>query len=121
MPTQEITGISTEEFWKRYAKKGAIGLGKPSLWAHAFIFTGERPDGFDWLAESDLVVESLRLRRTIGENFTPRREGTRFMCREIKCKSSGFGKGKTITCLTSHIRKFILPQLQFPKSRRGPV
>ncbi len=83
MATEEIAGISTEEFWKRYAKKGAVGLvggtiwihraicetqalvtpdHKPSLWAHAFIFTGKRPDGFDWLAESDLVVEPLRLR-----------------------------------------------------------
>ncbi len=83
MATEEITGISTDEFWKRYAKKGAIGLvggtiwihraicemqalvtpdHRPSLWAHAFIFTGKRPDGFDWLAESDLVVEPLRLR-----------------------------------------------------------
>ena len=68
MSTQEITGISTEEFWKRYVKKGAIGLvggtlwihqaiceaealvtpdHKSSLWAHAFIFTGKRPDGYD--------------------------------------------------------------------------
>lgn len=87
MPVEEITGISTEEFWQRYAKKGAVGLvggtfwihkaiceaqalitpdGKPSLWAHAFIFTGRRPDGFDWLAESDLVVEPHRLRIVNG-------------------------------------------------------
>jgi hypothetical protein len=83
MATQEITGISTQEFWARYAKKGAVGLvggtlwihraiceaqalitpdHKPSLWAHAFIFTGKRPDGLDWIAESDLVVEPFRLR-----------------------------------------------------------
>lgn len=83
MATEEIPGISTEEFWKRYAKKGAVGLvggtlwihraiceaqalitpdHKPSLWAHAFIFTGKRSDGFNWLAESDLVVKPLRLR-----------------------------------------------------------
>ena len=94
MPTQDIAGISTEEFWARYAKMGAVGLvggtlwihraiceaealvtpdNRPSLWAQAFIFTGKRPDGYDWLVESDLVVEPLRLRRTIGENFTPRR------------------------------------------------
>jgi hypothetical protein len=83
MPTNEIAGISIQEFWARYAKKGAVGLvggtlwihraiceaqalitpdGKPSLWAHAFVFTGKRPDGNDWLAESDLVVEPFRLR-----------------------------------------------------------
>ena len=83
MPIEEIRAISTQEFWARYAKKGAVGLvggklwihraiceaqalitpdHKPSLWAHAFLFTGKRPDGFDWLAESDLMVEPLRLR-----------------------------------------------------------
>jgi hypothetical protein len=83
MPAQEITGISTEVFWTRYAKKGAVGLvggtlwihraiceaqalitpdRKPSLWAHAFIFTGRRPDGQEWIAESDIVVEPLRMR-----------------------------------------------------------
>ncbi len=83
MPIQEITGISRPEFWSRYAKKGAVGLvggtlwihraiceaqalvtpdHRPSLWAHAFVLTGRRPDGFDWLAESDLVVEPFRLR-----------------------------------------------------------
>ncbi len=100
MPTQEITGLSTEEFWQRYAKKGAVGLvggtlwihraiceaqalitpvGKPSLWAHAFIFTGKRPDGFDWLAESDLVVEPLLLRIVNGaqENRIDKYYGTK--------------------------------------------
>ncbi len=83
MSTDEITGISTQEFWARYAKKGAVGLvggtlwihraicetqalvtpdHQRSLWAHAFIFTGKRQDGYDWLAESDLVVDPLRLR-----------------------------------------------------------
>ena len=87
MPTQEIPGISPAEFWQRYANKGAVGLvsgtlwihraiceaqalitpdGKPSLWAHAFIFTGKRPDGHDWIAESDIVVKPLRLRIVNG-------------------------------------------------------
>ena len=71
MPIQEITGISTQEFWARYAKKGAVGLvggtlwihraiceaqalitpdHRPSLWAHAFVLTGKRADGHEWLA-----------------------------------------------------------------------
>lgn len=83
MAIEEIEGISREEFWKRYAKKGAIGLvggtswihraiceaqalvtpdKKPSLWAHAFLFTGRRPDGYDWIAESDISVELSRMR-----------------------------------------------------------
>jgi hypothetical protein len=77
MPPQEVVGISAEEFWERYAKRGAVGLvggtswihkaicdaqtlitpdNKPSLWAHAFVFLGRRADGYDWLAESDIVV-----------------------------------------------------------------
>ena len=83
MSIEEIAGISREEFWKRYSRKGAVGLvggtscihraiceaqalitpdKKPSLWAHAFLFTGRRPDGSDWLAESDITVELLRMR-----------------------------------------------------------
>jgi hypothetical protein len=87
MPAVEIAGISRAAFWEQYAKKGAIGLvggtlwihqaiceaqalvtpdHKPSLWAHAFVFTGKSPDGFVWLAESDLVVEPVRLRIVNG-------------------------------------------------------
>jgi len=61
MITQEIAGISTQEFWALYSKKGAVGLvggtlwihraickaqalitpdRKPGIWAHAFIFKG---------------------------------------------------------------------------------
>jgi hypothetical protein len=87
MSIEEVEGISREEFWKRYAKKGAIGLvggtlwihraiceaqalvtpdRKPSLWAHAFLFTGKRPDGYDWIAESDITVELSRIRIVNG-------------------------------------------------------
>ncbi len=83
MPIQEITDVSIKEFWARYAKKGAVGLvggtswihkaicdaqalvtpdKKPSLWAHAFLFTGRRPDGHDWIAESDITVELSGMR-----------------------------------------------------------
>jgi hypothetical protein len=111
MPTQEITGISTEEFWARYAKKGAVGLvggtlwihraiceaqalitpdRKPSLWAHAFIFTGRRPDGYDWLAESDIVVEPLKLRIVNGaqENRIDKYYGTKTA---LHCAVLNFG------------------------------
>jgi hypothetical protein len=37
MPTEEITGVSTEEFWARYAKKGAIGLVRGTLWIHQAV------------------------------------------------------------------------------------
>ncbi len=111
MAIEEITGISTDEFWTRYAKKGAVGLvggtlwihraicgaqalitpdHKPSLWAHAFIFTGERPDGFDWLAESDLVVEPLRLRIANGAqaNRIDKYSGTK---KALRCAVLDFG------------------------------
>jgi hypothetical protein len=83
MSIEEISEVSREEFWKRYAQKGAVGLvggtswihraiceaqalvtsdKKPSLWAHAFLFTGWRPDGYNWIAESDITVELYRMR-----------------------------------------------------------
>jgi hypothetical protein len=37
MSIEEITGISTEEFWTRYAKKGAVGLVGGTLWIHQAI------------------------------------------------------------------------------------
>ena len=99
MPIQKISSISTKEFWQQYAKKGAVGLvggtlwihraiceaqalitpdGKPSLWAHAFVFTGKRPDGQEWIAESDIVVEPLRMRIINGaqENRISKYYGT---------------------------------------------
>jgi hypothetical protein len=114
MPVEETAGISTEEFWKRYARKGAVGLaggtlwihravceaeslvtpdGKPSLWAHAFIFTGKGPDGFDRLAESDLVVEPLRLRIVNGaqENRIDKYYSTK---KALHCAVLDFGLSK---------------------------
>jgi hypothetical protein len=99
MSIEEIAGVSREEFWKRCARKGMIGLvggtssihqaicgaqalvtpdKKPSLWAHAFIFTGRRPDGSDWIAESDITVELVRMRIINGaqENRISKYYGT---------------------------------------------
>jgi hypothetical protein len=99
MSIEEIEGVSREEFWKRYAKKGAVGLvggtswihraiceaqalvtpdKKPSLWAHVFLFTGRRPDGYDWIAESDITVELVRMRIVNGaqENRIDKYYGT---------------------------------------------
>jgi hypothetical protein len=111
MSTEEIVGISREEFWKRYAKKGAIGLvggtlwihraiceaqalvtpdRKPSLWAHAFLFTGKRPDGYDWIAESDITVELSRMRIVNGaqENRVDKYYGTE---KALHCAVLDFG------------------------------
>jgi hypothetical protein len=80
---EEVQGIPREEFWRRYAKKGVVALvggtsiihkavcdaqalitpdGRSSLWAHAFLFTGERTGGYDWIVESDIVIEFNRMR-----------------------------------------------------------
>lgn len=111
MPVQEITGISVQEFWARYAKKGAVGLvggtlwihraiceaqalitpdGKPSLWAHAFIFTGKKPDGHDWIVESDIVVKPFRLKIVNGaqENRIGKYYGTD---KALNCAVLDFG------------------------------
>jgi hypothetical protein len=111
MSIEEIAGISTEEFWKRYAKKGAVGLvggtlwihraiceaqslvtpdKKPSLWAHAFLFTGRRPDDYDWIAESDITVELSRMRIINGaqENRIDKYYGTE---KALHCAVLDFG------------------------------
>jgi hypothetical protein len=115
MPIEEIEGISREEFWKRYAKKGAVGLvggtssihraiceaqalvapeSKPSLWAHAFIFAGKRPDGYDWIAESDITVELTKMRIINGaqENRIDKYYGTR---KALHCAVLDFGLSDT--------------------------
>jgi hypothetical protein len=108
---EEIIGISREEFWKRYARKGAVGLvggtlwihraiceaqalitpdKKPSLWAHAFLFTGKKPDGYDWIAESDITVEVTRMRIINGaqENRIDKYYGTE---KALHCAVLDFG------------------------------
>ncbi|MEW6162543.1 MAG: hypothetical protein AB1606_04435 [Nitrospirota bacterium] len=78
MSVEEVSNITNAEFWGRYLKRGAVGLvggttwihkaireaealitpdKKPSVWAHAFIFTGRKPDGHEWIAESSLITE----------------------------------------------------------------
>jgi hypothetical protein len=111
MSMEEIERISREEFWKRYAQKGAVGLvggtlwihraiceaqalvtpdKKPSLWAHAFLFTGQRPDGYDWIAESDITVELSRMRIINGaqENRIDKYYGTE---KALNCAVLDFG------------------------------
>jgi hypothetical protein len=102
---------SREAFWRQYAKKGAVGLvggtlwihraiceaqalitpdKKPSLWAHAFLFTGRRPDGYDWISESDITVELFRMRIVNGaqENRIDKYYGTK---NALHCAVLDFG------------------------------
>ena len=111
MSIEEIEGISREEFWKQCARKGAVGLvggtswihraiceaqelvtpdKKPSLWAHAFLFTGKKSDGHDWIVESDITVELSRMRVVNGaqENRIDKYYGTE---KALHCAVLDFG------------------------------
>ncbi len=82
-------GLTNEQFVKKYAKPGCIGLvgadnlidnsikkaqklitkdGKNSLWSHAFIFSGIRADGQWWIIESDLEFHLKQTRLGVQEN-----------------------------------------------------
>ena len=83
-----LRGLSNLEFLKRFASPGCVGLlggsstidrairrgqkgldgGKASLWSHAVLFEGERPDGRQWLIESDFEVGKGQLRNGVQEN-----------------------------------------------------
>ncbi len=84
-----VNGISNEEFLRKYASAGRVGLAcgsfridslirraqrhvneqkEWSLWSHALIFQGERADGHHWVIESDLDVHHKHIRLGAQEN-----------------------------------------------------
>lgn len=84
-----LDDLGNADFLSRYAAPGRIGLcggsdavtmairraqgfvtedGHRSPWSHAFLFTGERPDGHHWVIESDLDLRSRHLRLGAQEN-----------------------------------------------------
>ena len=84
-----VNNLSNEEFLKRYACAGRVGLsGGPTLvdkaicraqrhlhpdkqwglWSHAFIFQGLRPDGHQWVIESDLQIHRKHIQLGVQEN-----------------------------------------------------
>jgi hypothetical protein len=77
------------EFLEEYAQPGRVGLsggvtlidkaiaraerhlddeGRWSLWSHAFLFQGRRPDGHHWVIESDLQIHRRHIRLGVQEN-----------------------------------------------------
>ena len=87
--TVTVTGMSNREFLEAYAQPGRIGLsggvtlidkaiaraerhiddaGRWSLWSHAFLFQGHRPDGHHWVIESDLQINRKHIRLGVQEN-----------------------------------------------------
>ena len=87
--TITVTGLSNMEFLEEYAQSGRVGLsggvtlidkaigraerhlddeGRWSLWSHAFLFQGRRPDGYHWVIESDLQIHRRHIRLGVQEN-----------------------------------------------------
>jgi hypothetical protein len=87
--TVVVTGLSNAEFLQLHARPGRIGLsGGISFvdkaicraqrhldehaqwgeWSHAFLFEGERPDGHQWVIESDLQVHRKHIQLGVQEN-----------------------------------------------------
>jgi hypothetical protein len=83
------TNLSNEEFLKRHARPGRIGLSggltfidqaicraerhldekeRWGLWSHAFVFQGARADGHHWLIESDLQLHHKHIQLGVQEN-----------------------------------------------------
>src|SRR5262245_50042441 len=88
-PIITVTGLSNPEFLEEYAQPGRVGLsggvtlidkaiaraerhldaeGRWSLWSHAFLFQGRRPDGHHWVIESDLQIDRRHIRLGVQEN-----------------------------------------------------
>jgi hypothetical protein len=84
-----VSGVSNRAFLEDYAAPGRVGLAggadvvsrliavaqrridedkRSSLWSHAFIFQGTRPDGCHWVFESDLEVHRKNIRLGVQEN-----------------------------------------------------
>jgi len=84
-----VEGMSNQDFLRKYAAAGRVGLAcgsfridslirraqrhvkgqkEWSLWSHALIFQGERADGHHWVIESDLDVHHKHIRLGAQEN-----------------------------------------------------
>jgi hypothetical protein len=84
-----VTGLSNQEFFARHAAPGRVGLaggsalidrtirkmqrtlseaGEHSPWSHAFLCSGPRLDGHQWVLESDLEIHRKQIRLGVQEN-----------------------------------------------------
>ena len=89
MQTITVTGISNREFLELYARPGRLGLSGGitfvdkaicraerhlderqhwGAWSHAFLFEGQRPDGHQWVIESDMQVHRKHIQLGVQEN-----------------------------------------------------
>ena len=91
-PTPQVIAVpdlSNAELFARHAAPGRVGLaggsaridraiqkmqrplsvvGERSLWSHAFLCSGERLDGHQWVLESDLEIHRKQIRLGVQEN-----------------------------------------------------
>lgn len=84
-----VSNLSNEEFVNKYAAPGFVGLvggtatidrairkaqkiflgtKETSLWSHAFLFSGKRIDGHQWVLESDIDIHRKKMRLGVQEN-----------------------------------------------------
>lgn len=84
-----LSNLSNEDFLKRHARAGRIGLSggltlidkaicraerhlneneQWGLWSHAFVFQGVRADGHHWVLESDIQVHHKHIQLGVQEN-----------------------------------------------------
>lgn len=84
-----LRDLTNQQFLTQYARPGCIGLvggttliekfirfaerhvddqESWSLWSHAMIFEGTRPDGHQWVIESDLEIHHKHIRLGVQEN-----------------------------------------------------
>ena len=84
-----VSDLSNQDFLRRYAKAGCVGLSSGLTlidraicraerhinpreqwgeWSHAFIFQGKRSDGHHWLIESDLQIHKKHIQLGVQEN-----------------------------------------------------
>jgi hypothetical protein len=84
-----VTGLSNREFLELHARPGRIGLSGGitfvdkaicraqrhlderehwGAWSHAFLFEGQRLDGYHWVIESDLQVHRKHIQLGVQEN-----------------------------------------------------
>lgn len=84
-----VPPMTNREFLEKYARPGRVGLAgggglidrairqaerlvdpaqRASLWSHAMLFEGIRPDGHHWVIESDLEIHARHVRLGVQEN-----------------------------------------------------
>lgn len=117
MSIEEVSNMANAEFWGRYLKRGDVGLvggttwihkairdaealitpdKKPSMWAHAFICSGKKPDGHVWIAESSISIKPQKMQIVNGaqENRIDEYYGTEYA---LNCAVLSFGLKDTET------------------------